>query len=296
MDFGKIIARSLKISWKYKTLWALGFFASFIGGSSVFIGKDHETRASDFVSQHPWLLAIIIGYIILLLLFFLIMHLICTAGLIDAVSRFEKNGLPGLKESFKSGSTYFWKFLSLWLMAIVIAIVCFGLVALPIALTFWASVTAGFLFLVILIPPGFVIIFFLFSIYSLAQREIVIGNCHLFESIRNAFLLLKKNIRRNLIVFLVDFITALILFSLNTFLLLLFAIPLILMAIQSTAAVILLLLVEVPIFILIAILLTGFFGAFMNSLYTVFYMELKKMATPAESPEISSDKIAGELS
>ncbi len=294
MDFGSIIARSLNISWKYKILWVLGFFASFIGGSSVFIGKDHETRASEFISQNPWLLAVILGYALLLMLFFLCMHLIGSAGLIDAVSRLGEIHPPRLKESFKSGVVYFWKFLALWGMAIIAAIACFSLIAIPIALSFWASLMIGFIFLAILVIPAIAILFIFFSIYSLAQREIVIGHKTLFESIANAVRLCKKWIGKTLIIFFIDFITGLILFSLNTFLLMLLAIPLILLAIKSTALLLLLLLVEIPLFIIFAIVITGFFGTFMNSLYTIFYLDLKKLTPSAELPEISAEKIAGE--
>ena len=295
MDFAKIVARSLNISWKYKMLWILGFFASFMGGSNVFIGKEHETRAGDFIIQNPWLLAIIIAYLILLFLFFLIMHLICSAGLIKSVADLDENYPPKARESFKSGMVYFWKFLALWVMAIAVAIALFAMIALPIALAFWASVAFGFIFLVLLIPPGLAALFLFLSIYSLAQREIVLGKRGLLEAISQAYRLWRENIGQALVVFLIQLLAGLIMFSLNTFLLLIFAIPLILLAIQSISIVVALLLVEIPMLILFSILLTGFFGTFVNSLYTLFYMELELLRPSSGPNAMPTGNIAGSL-
>jgi hypothetical protein len=295
MDFGKLIFRSIRISWGNKNFWILGFFASFFGGSSIFIGDENEIRATEFLSQNPAFVAVLVGYAILLLLFFIIMHLICTGGLISTISKMEKGHNQGLKESFKIGSQFFFRLLLLWLIAVVIGFSSIAMLVAPAVIAFMASSILGYIFIMVFVLLGFPILFFFFSLYSLAQREIVIGQKGIVEGIVSAFKLLKEHLWKNSIAFLISFIAGLILFSINTFLILMFAIPLILGAFYSGTLLLILLLVEIPFFIAIAIILTGFFGTLMNTLYTLFYIELRRLSPPTY-PVIDTNNGAANLS
>jgi hypothetical protein len=286
MDFGKLIGRALKIAWNHKILWVLGFFASFLGGSEIFVSEDHKARAGEFISQHPVLLTIVLSYAFFLFVFFLCMHIVGSAGLIKAVSQIEENRPGRLREYCGSGLKYFARFLGLWFILTIAVIIAALAVVMPIVAGFFFSTLIGVLLLAGLIPVGLIALFIIFTIYHLAQRDIAIGDRSLFDGLGTAYNLLRNHIGKSVVVFLVNMIAGLILFSFNTFLILLLAIPLILGGFESIKAIILLLIMEVPLFIAIAIPLTGFFGTFMNALYTIFYMELQKTPTPPKETDL----------
>jgi hypothetical protein len=284
MDYGKLINRAFSISWKYKILWVLGFFASFFGGSSMFISHEHQAKVANVISDHPYLITIILIYALFLVFFFLIMHLICAAGLTDAVVKVEREGKCGLKEPFKVGAHYFWRFGGLWLLALFTMIAIIALLAIPVAVIFAASVVAGFLILVLVIPIFMAALYAFTSIYGLSQRELVIGGFDIADSIIGGFHLFKKHPGKNLVVFLISLAIGLILFTLNAMLVLIFALPLIFGNFGSATTTVILLIVEVPVFISVAIVITGYFGAMLSSFFTLFYLELRKL-TPYQSIE-----------
>jgi hypothetical protein len=294
MDYGKLLNRSFSISWEFKVLWVLGFFASFFGGSSMFINQEHQAKVAGVVSDHPYLIMIILIYALLLVFFFLIMHLICAAGLTDAVVKVEREARCSLKESFKVGAHYFWSFGGLWLIALFTMIAIIALLAIPVAVIFSASVVVGFLILVLVIPIFMAALYAFTSVYGLAQRELIIGGRDIADAIMEGFHLFKAHPGKNLVVFLISLAIGLILFTLNAMLVLVFALPLIFGSFGSATTAVILLIVEVPVFITVAIVVTGYFGAMLSSFFTLFYLELRKLtpyqaiaAAPAPSGPIS---------
>jgi hypothetical protein len=80
-----------------------------------------------------------------------------------------------------------------------------------------------------------------------------------------------------LIIFLISAFLVMLLFLLNSALFALFSIPLLFIFSYSELVLALVLFVTVPVFIVSAIAISGFFGTVLNSIYTIFYLELKRL-------------------
>ena len=65
-----------------------------------------------------------------------------------------------------------------------------------------------------------------------------------------------------------------------------FAIPVLLIAVTSTVALVISLIIAIPVFLSIAIVIEGCLGTFFNALFTLFYMELRKL-TPRTVPNVN---------
>ena len=282
MDYIGIIRQSFDLSWKYKLLWSFGFFASFLGGWSQIFKPEYRAQAADFLGSHPILIVIIAIYTLILLLFFIAMNLITVAGLIDGVVKITGGHSVSLKELFKAGFRHIRYFSGLWLILVAASLVL-ALLFITISVVPYILAGAwGLLILPITIPLAATVVFSIISIYSLAQREIVIGRKDLFDSIGGAYNLLLSYPGQNIVIFLISMLLFMLLFILNSFLFAVFSVPLALALSHSELTLALLLFIEVPIFIAAAIAISGFFGTILNSIYTMFYMELKKIPTPAK--------------
>jgi hypothetical protein len=290
MDYGKLIGRALDISWQYKLLWIFGFFAALFGGmsgrSQGFISADDRSQVATFITQHMTLLLILAAYGVFLLLFFLTMHLIGTAGLIGGVIQIERSGSCTIRECFRTGAKYFSRYLGLWILALITIAVIVFLLIFPVILAFVISAILGILSLLVVIPLALIAAFFFTNIYALSQREIVIGDKRVGEAITEAYTLIKTHLGKNLVIFIITFAVEIILVTLNMLLTILFSLPLIAGLHRPIGVILMIFFFGIPIFIAVAILLTGIFGVFLNSLFTLFYLELRRLSPP--SPAVSS--------
>ncbi len=282
MDYGKILAKAFEYALKYKSLWILGFFASFFGGSYGFANRESSASAAGMFFENTTLIVLLVIYALILFFLFIVMHLVRTASLIDAISKLEKTREYKLKESFKAGTDAFWSFLGLWLIIVAAAVAVIIVLAVPTLLAFYISTLLGILILLAVIPATVVAFFVISTIYAFAQREIIIADKKIGDAVIQGYILLRNFPARNIVIFLITFVIGLIMFALNTLLVLLFAMPLIIAGVSQTPAIVFsLLFIEVPIFIAIAILITGSFGTFQNSIFTIYYMELIQLPVPS---------------
>lgn len=279
-------------------LWVLGFFATSLG---YFGGQDLKKLdigdkidnwrygyfdstlhdALDWFEANTELSVAIILFIVamllLLMLFLFIMNLISIAGLIAGVNKIEKNESYRLSGLFKIGATYFWRFLGMFFLSAIVVTTFVFVIIIPIVLAFIMTPVLGVLALFIGLPVGLAGTFFFGNIYSLAQRDIVIYNAHVFQSIGEAYNLLIKHIGPNLVIFLIEAFLWIIIIIGGAIIAILFAIPIVMLATQSIMTLVLSLLIIVPIFLLVGVVIMGFMGTFFNSLMTIFYLELRKL-------------------
>jgi len=287
MDYGKLVNHAFELSWKHKILWILGFFAStfFFSGSGL----------DEHIKNRPWenwtelhlviiILAVTAVVIIGMLLF--IMQLISVAGLIEAVVRIENGKGFKLGEMFKVGIRHFWRFLGLFF---IFFLLIGSLVILLVGVTMVSFVFLGMFGFVVLIPVLpllFGVIFFFGNMYSLAQREIIVSGLPVFDAISEAYGLITHHLGPNIIMFLITFFLGIGIMLVGVLLLAVFAIPVILIATTSTLALVIALIVAVPVFLAIAIVVEGCLGTFFNALFTLFYLELRKLS-PSTSPDVN---------
>jgi hypothetical protein len=210
------------------------------------------------------------------------MNLIAVAGLVDGVMKIIGGKSVSLKELFRSGFRHIRYFSGLWLILIATCLVLALLFITISVVPFILAGTWGLLILPITVPLAAAVVFSIISIYSLAQREIVIGGKDLFDSISGAYNLLLSYPGQNLIIFLISMLLFILLFILNSALFAIFSVPLALALSHSELTLAVLLFIEVPIFIAAAIAISGFFGTILNSIYTIFYLELRKLPAPVK--------------
>ncbi|PKK82792.1 MAG: hypothetical protein CVT49_12005 [candidate division Zixibacteria bacterium HGW-Zixibacteria-1] len=291
-------------------LWVLGFFAtstSYFGVANRLIPDkpdlwNFDIEGGFFQGVIDWfrfnpeisiaLIIFIVAMVLLLLLIFFIFSLISIAGLIDGVYKIEKNESIKLSQLFKTGAAHFWRFLGLFLIAVVVGITFAVLIILPIVLAFIMTPVVGVLALLIGIPIGFGGIFFFGNIYSLAQREIVAFGSPVFQAIGEGYTLLIKHVGPNLVIFLIGFFLEIVLIIGATVIILLFAVPIVFMSTYSTWILVASIIIILPLFLMIAIVIEGLLGTFFSSLITLFYLELRKLSPKQVIPPASDPATA----
>ncbi len=293
MDYGSLLKKSFDISWLYKRLWVLGFFAASLGS----IGNISDFGDKDFgwlEKIHPgladiieeWILsppgvAIIVALVLTLLiigLIFIIMHFISVAGLIKAAFDVDTGKEIKLQKLIKFGANYFWRFIGLGLIFFGLFIAFFAVLILPLILAIIALKAFGLILLIFIVPIAFAGIFIFSTIYSLAQREIVAYQTPVIDSISEAYKLVTKHLGPNLIIFMLSLGLGLAIFITTILIIALFAIPLMIVGYQSVSILILTLIIVLPIFIAVSIVVEGFLGTFFNTMMSLFYIELRKLS------------------
>jgi hypothetical protein len=166
MDFGEVLTRAWKISWKFKIMWIFGIFAGCGTGNRFSFATGGHYQNSNFPDSSPNLSpdfvdnmlrflpafnkfmanpAAIAGFIGLICVIFLVMsffsivgHVGLIKGALDADAGAEHLGFGGL---WKNGLHYFWRILGLSL-----------LIGSPGVLVFLGIILGAFLILFTALP------------------------------------------------------------------------------------------------------------------------------------------------
>nr|MBN2276511.1 hypothetical protein [candidate division Zixibacteria bacterium] len=304
MNYSNLVNRAFILSWKHKILWILGFFAASFG---TFSGLDdiieywsdkHSMDTDNYFFENiiDWfqnnpeisvaLILFIVGAALLLGLILFVLGQISIAGLIEGVIRIEGGREYKLRQLFKVGASFFWRYIGLLFIFIGIGIV-FGIVLIaPIVIAFVIAKVLGVLGILIGIPILFAGIFFFGNIYSLAQREIISNQTPVTRAIGEGYHLVVKNLGPNIVIFLIEMFLSIAIVIAGLIIIAMFAIPMYLLAAVSTLWLVLILLLGIPIFLWVIIVVEGFLGTFFNSLMTLFYIELRKITPPRPGPQI----------
>lgn len=161
MDYGKVLGRAWEITWRWKSLWILGFLAGLGSGGS---GNPSSTISSsnyDGYSQNleqfgigPWdsfadiqgFIAPILGIILLICCVFLILGIalwvvsvIARGGLIAGVQQVEDEGKTTFRSAWVAGRRKFWTLFGLGILAALPMIV----VGLILVVFLAAGIAAG---------------------------------------------------------------------------------------------------------------------------------------------------------
>lgn len=284
MKYGRIVSDSFKIAWRNKSLWVFGLFAG--GGGAGFnfddswfkkqdLGFDPEEFFQTWDIPFDWHLLIPIALALAVMgLGFMIMHLISVPALIDGVNKIKRGGSYRLGSSFSVGIDFFWRFFGLSIIAVVvifssmIVAVAFGFVAYAIH---WAVMV---FYILIMIPLFIVLIFGATSVIELATRAMVVRDIGVFDSIHEGYLLLKRNLGTNILMFLIYIGLSI---GLGLGALLIWAMvgaPIALIALATGLGLIPALVLAVIIGMPVSLVVGGFIGTVLESLYTLFYFEL----------------------
>ncbi len=307
MEFGEIVRTAFRIAWQKKTLWLLGIFATGSSMSSMFdvfdkggddfdikqfgLGSDFDS-IGNFFSQNSWIVVVLVALLLLMLLTYFILHLICAPALIDAVKQNATGHTYRLRESLSVGVQYMWRYLGLILLKAMIGIATVGVLIVTSVFAFIAHTVLGIVAILFIIPIGFIMIVSLASIFALAERAIVVDDYPILDSIDYAFGLFMKN-KANCLTCFIIYVGISIVIALASFVLLAaLAIPFAIVAFTSSAGLILSLLVGIPLFLAISLPISGFVGAALEGIYTLFYMRLLAIGD-TQRGEIASDPSPG---
>jgi hypothetical protein len=238
VDFGEVLGRAWKITWKFKVLWIFGILAGCGTGS----GSNFNSSSSSYQTNgntnpnlppgfagginqfvrsltNPTVSALIVGFICLICLIFLVSIFLSQIGRIGLIKGTAEADEGAEKISFralwKSSLQYFWRFFWLSILVglpffIIILILAVGfLLAFVPAIQGANSGAAvagmlGILSLVCLVGC----VFFLFAIVvgfvvRQAENAIVLENQTILGSLQRGWEVFKKNIGPILIIWLI---------------------------------------------------------------------------------------------
>ncbi len=205
-NFGEILSRAWKITWKYKILWIFGILSSCSRGGGSFnfrssgggnrynpSGLDPErllNQAGDWLSHNWWVAALIVAALIVLTLIAIFLGAIGRIGLIRGTLQAEESAERlSFGELFKGSMPYFWRVFGLAFLI--------GLISLLALLPFFAFgiLTAGIGFLCLLpllcllIPVSIA----LYLIIEMANVAIVKENVGLVEGFKRGWEVARGN-------------------------------------------------------------------------------------------------------
>ncbi|UCE24806.1 MAG: hypothetical protein JSU74_01790 [Candidatus Zixiibacteriota bacterium] len=279
MNYSRIINRSFEIAWRYKSLWVFGMFAS--GGFANFnfnmpTGDSDGFGSGSFGMPEfpPELIGMFMMAIGALVLVFMVMGLISQAAIIDSVNRIDRGGRYRFGEAFSAGIDFFLRFLGLSILFFVSFAIAIGIVVVLAVIFFAVHTALGVLSLLILIPALLFSFFVLFSIFSLAERVIVVRNASIGDAIEEGWLLVKRNFGKTAMIFLI-YIAFLIGFGIfSTIIWIIFSLPIAGLGLVAGLNPISALFAGIIIGLPVSLVIGGILGVFYTSLYTLFYFEL----------------------
>jgi len=277
MNYGKIVEDSFSFAWRYKSLWIFGLFAG-SGSNFNFDFGTSELDQSDFMQYDSWeplweLILPILAAIIVIALIMFVLHLICSPALVDGINKIARGGTYRFSDSYSRGIDFFFRKLGLTLIFVAAVIGVILLAILPIV--------ALHLFGLLLLFPIFVIgLFLAITIYSLAERAMVVRDTSIGNAIDEAYVLMKQNFLKCVIVALIfmglSFGVAFLFLMLAA--MLYFPVNMIVHAMSENRTIVFVL--GVILGLPITFVVGGFIGTFFHSLYTLFYFGLVDSASP----------------
>ncbi len=285
MNYGKIVEDSFSFAWRYKSLWLFGLFAGSGGNFNFDIDSD-DLNQSDFMPFDSWeplweLILPILAALIIIALIMFVLHMICSPALVDGINKIARGGTYRFSDSYSRGLDFFFRKLGLTLIFIAVVSGVILLAVLPIVALHW--------FGVLLLLPIFVIgLFFAITIYSLAERAMVVRDTSIGDAIDEAYILMKRNFGKCVMVALIFIGLSIgvgILFVMLAAMLY-FPVNMIVQAMSENRSIVFVLgiILGLPITLVVG----GYVGTFFHSLYTLFYFGLVDPASPYAKASVST--------
>lgn len=210
MDFGEVLSRAGRITWRYKGLWVLGVLASCGsgnggggGGGGSNLNTSFDTPPDSLPQVQSFLeninegvlIAIVLALILLLLfvgLIFFVLGIMGQAGLIHGFDAADEGEDVGLRSAFKGGLAHFWRLLGLKLLliaaGIAVAIAVIGFLFVVGIATLGVGLICLLPLLCLIFPAAIAI-----GVYvQLSQVAIVVESVDIFSGLRAAWDLVKK--------------------------------------------------------------------------------------------------------
>lgn len=292
-NFGEVLSRAWQIIWKHKVLWIFGIFAGCSraggggssgggggGGSGPGGGQPFSEferifdQISQWISDNPWVVAVFVVLILILVVLSVFLGTISRIGLIKGTYQAEQGAERLIfGEVFSESMPYFWRVFGLSLLIGLM----FLLIFLP--LIFFGVITAGIGFICIipllclLIPISWAVM----VVIEQANAAIVLEDLGIGDGLRRGWEVVRANIGTMIVM-------ALILFIGSAVVSIAFAIPVIIavfpLAIGFAAGAertpLLIAGVCCAVYLPILLILNGILTAYVQSAWALTYMRLTK--------------------
>ena len=290
MNYGKIIEDSFGLGWKYKSLWFFGLFA---GSFSEFNFKykseqqlemdsiefESFEQLSAYFSEY---LAPILIPVIFLTLVLSAMRIICSPALIDGVNKITRGGTYKFWDSYSRGLDFFWRYLGL---NVLFAAVMVGM----IIILFGIAAMIHWLMFFLMIPVIMVLALAGCLVFVLAERSLVVRDNSIGDALEEGLILFKNNIGKCLVIMLITIGLAIGMAIVLSLLGLMFYLPINLLVGGITENIVLGFVLALILGLPVSIVLGGFGGTFLHSLFTLFYFGLVDPSTPyAAQPPVAA--------
>lgn len=284
MDYSKLINRAFAIAWRYKILWIFGLFTGMgasnfdwldSGGSHTWLNQfkwDFDRWGNGIDFDQDKLLPLLGGVALVIFtvwLVILIANRIATPALIDAVNNLERGGRFRFSDSFSRGIDLFWKFVGLLLVELF-AWIASLVVVLPVCILLFITIIG----IPIAIAVILFYIYFWFTYFALAERAVTVRGCSIGDGLSEAWLLIKLHFKATLMMGLITLGLSIAMGIAATIVLLIIGLPFGGLTWYATDAPIAGFLIGFLFTLPVALVIGGYTGTVVSSMYTMFYFGL----------------------
>jgi len=278
IDYWGLVTRSFHILWKHKFLWFFGFFAAGAGGSSGNTSRWAEhagPQVRDWFVTHVELIAMIVMGLVVVWFVFFVMGLLSKGALIGSIAHADREHDITFGRAWEIGYKNFLKMFGLAVVALIVFFAGAFVFAVPIVLPLLAGKAGAVVAIAIgalLLIPFLAFAFLLAFTVTYAEREVVLRNEGVFDSLRVGWELTKRYFWNSMVVWLVSLLSGIVFSICVIFGLLLVAVPFILLGLLNVFAA---LVVGIPIGLVLVFIVAGALGTYDYSLWTLAYIRIR---------------------
>lgn len=285
MSYKTLVKESLRIMWKYKYLWLLGFLVSLGEGvGHTFTNfKGKSNIVANFLAQ-PGILFLLILFWLLLFIILTILNFIAQGGLIHCVNKINRNESTSLGDGWRAGVKNFWGLLGIGILILFAIIAVLAVCALPVIGAFLIHKSLGMLSLLLFIPLFLLAIVIINFVYAYAVRVRVIEKRGVIDSLKEGRSVFKNNFRQSIAVAIISFVSNII----YEILFILIGLGLVVNFLLAWVFADLFLAVIVGMLIALAyvVITEGIFNTYLSSFWTLAYLEIKRLGQKPAVPLI----------
>ncbi|MGB2770005.1 MAG: hypothetical protein WBC88_09810, partial [Candidatus Zixiibacteriota bacterium] len=224
-------------------------------------------------------LLVLVGLLIFLV--FLIMYLISQGGLIHSVWKIESGEKPTLRDGWNAGVGNFWRILGISVLIIVFILASAVITLGPFVALIIGFKVLGLLAGLVLFPVFLVLLITLILVDLYAKRTCIIEGRGVFDSLSGGWEMLKSNLGSSLVMGLIG-IGSTMVYVLG------FVIVGLLLALPFVALGFINLLLGISLGVIVGLVYIGLasamWGTYIDSLWTMAYMDMKKLQLQTATP------------
>jgi hypothetical protein len=299
IDHWGIVARSLRIAWRHKLLWAFGFFVSMSGGNVVTWVREGSPSVREYLVPRLEALAAVVAGLVVLWLALFVMNLLSRGALIRATGDSDR-GLPvSFETAWVAGVRAFLGMLVLALVMMVLflagTVVCVLPVVLPLAAGA-AGIAIAVVVGAVLLAPYLAFLFALAFTITFAERALVLDDASVADALRIGWRTARERFWTALVAWLVTLLVSIVYGIALVLALLIVAVPFILVWLANHTAGLVL---GIPVGVVLVVIATGALGTYQYAFWTLVYQALRGSpngrADAASTPGTGRDRSPEDL-